>query len=104
MNQGQGRMTPEQANFRRAMVTNKRCGGYAPFVPCSMFLPTGTMLQGNCDAVQVPGNVTDDEHTCDLYVPRQETDDQRDDANGYPDGDADDFRRAVQARREQRLW
>lgn len=102
----EGRLTPDQANFRKALVTRNRCGGYpsALVQPCSMFLPFGDMLQGNCSAVCVPQNTTDDEHTCDLWAPRTSDDDNQGDTTGYYDGDADDFRRSLEQRTHRRLW
>jgi hypothetical protein len=97
------RQTPEQANFRRNPVGKQRCGGYAPFQPCSMFLPYGNMLQGTCSAVAVPQNTTDDEHTCDLWEQRTEAADQADDATGYYDGDADDVAASMANRRRMRI-
>jgi hypothetical protein len=90
------KLTPEQAGFRRSFGPDqRRCGGYTPLRPCSMFLPHGTMLQGGCDAVNVE---TDDEHTCQLWEERTLQDDIKGDESGYPDGDADDTARSLSAR------
>lgn len=74
----QGKLPAEAVNFRKAIVTKKRCGGYPSILirPCSMFQPHSndylgeSMLTGNCSAVQLPDNTTDDEHTCDIWKER----------------------------------